>query len=165
MSVPLVPVPMSIISMDDPDHARQRRLVNRGFTPKRVRALTDHIRELSNVIIDEVKDRETIDFVEDFAMHVPLIVIAEMLGLDPSTRDRLYKWSDAMMDGDGHMDPDDPVLLRAAEAFGEYTAMCQELIDAPAGSTPKTTSSRSSPRRTTPASSSTRCGPQPRATS
>jgi cholest-4-en-3-one 26-monooxygenase len=121
---------MSIISMDDPEHSRQRRLISRGFTPKRVRALTDHIRGLANEIIDEVRDRGTIDFVEDVAMHVPLIVIAEMLGLDPTTRDRLYKWSDAMMDGDGHMDPDDPVLLRASEAFVEYTSMCAELIEA-----------------------------------
>ena len=127
---PKVAAPMSIISMDDPEHTRQRRLINRGFTPARVRAITDHIRELSNEIIDEVADRGRLDFVEDFAIHVPLIVIAELMGLDPDQRNRLYKWSDAMMAGDGHDDPDDPVLHAAAEAFGEYAAMCTELIDA-----------------------------------
>jgi cholest-4-en-3-one 26-monooxygenase len=125
---PLVPVPMSIISMDEPEHTRQRRLVSRGFTPRRVRDLTDHIRALSNEILDEVQARGRIDFVEDFAMHVPLIVIAELMGLDPGTRDRLYKWSDAMMAGDGHTDPDDPVLLRATEAFVEYADVCTQLI-------------------------------------
>jgi cytochrome P450 family 142 subfamily A polypeptide 1 len=126
---PLVPVPMSIISMDDPEHARQRRLISRGLTPRQVRDLTGHIRELSNQILDEVQDRGRIDFVQEFAIHVPLIVIAELMGLDPATRDRLYKWSDAMMDGDGHMDMDDPVLLRAGEAFGEYTDVCRQLIE------------------------------------
>ena len=127
---PRVAAPMSIISMDDPEHTRQRRLINRGFTPARVRAITDHIRELSNQIIDEVAGRGSLDFVEDFAIHVPLIVIAELMGLDPDQRNRLYKWSDAMMAGDGHDDPDDPVLHGAAEAFGEYATMCTELIEA-----------------------------------
>ncbi|HEX9682493.1 MAG TPA: cytochrome P450 [Acidimicrobiales bacterium] len=126
---PLVPVPMSIISMDDPEHSRQRRLVSRGFTPKRVRELAPHIRELTNQIIDDVQHRGEIDFVEDFAIHVPLIVIAEMMGLDPETRLKLYRWSDAMMDGDGHVDMDDPKLVAATDAFVEYTTMCRELID------------------------------------
>jgi cytochrome P450 family 142 subfamily A polypeptide 1 len=126
---PMVPVPMSIISMDDPEHTRQRRLISKGFTPMRVRALTERIRQASNQIIDEVARRGRIEFVEDFAIHVPLIVIAEMMGLDPEIRDRLYGWSDAMMDGDGHLDPDDPVLHRAATAFVEYTEVCRRLID------------------------------------
>jgi cytochrome P450 family 142 subfamily A polypeptide 1 len=127
---PKVAAPMSIISMDDPEHTRQRRLINRGFTPAKVRELTDHIRELSNQIIDQVADRGELDFVEEFAIHVPLIVIAELMGLDPEQRSQLYKWSDAMMAGDGHDDPDDPVLHAAADAFGEYFAMCTELIEA-----------------------------------
>ncbi len=126
---PRVAAPMSIISMDDPEHTRQRRIVSRGFTPATVRALTDHIRELSNQIIDEVAERGELDFVADFAIHVPLIVIAEMMGLDPAQRTDLYRWSDAMMAGDSAVDADDPRLLAAAEAFGEYAVMCQALID------------------------------------
>jgi len=127
---PRVAAPMSIISMDDPEHTRQRRLINRGFTPARVRTLTDHIRELSNEIIDEVAERGELDFVEEFAIHVPLIVIAELMGLDPDQRSNLYKWSDAMMAGDGHDQPDDPIMHAAAEAFGSYAEMCTELIEA-----------------------------------
>jgi cytochrome P450 family 142 subfamily A polypeptide 1 len=126
---PRIAAPMSIISMDDPEHTRQRRLINKGFTPAKVRELSEHMRELTNQIIDEIQHRGECDFVEDFAIHLPLIIIAEMMGLDPEQRGRLYKWSDAMMAGDGHLDPDDPVLHRAAEAFGEYAVMCQELID------------------------------------
>ena len=126
---PKVASPMSIISMDDPEHTRQRRLVNRGFTPRRVRELADHIRELSNEIIDEIARRGECDFVEDVAIHVPLIVIAELMGLDPDQRQRLYRWSDAMMAGDGHTDPDDPVLQAAAQAGVEFATMCIELIE------------------------------------
>jgi cytochrome P450 family 142 subfamily A polypeptide 1 len=127
---PKVAAPMSIIGMDDPEHTRQRRLVSKGFTPRMVRQLSDHIRDLSNQIIDEIADRGTCDFVQDFAIHVPLIVIAELMGLDPDQRQKLYRWSDAMMAGDGHVDPDDPVLLAAAEAGGEFAATCVELIEA-----------------------------------
>ena len=126
---PKVAAPMSIISMDDPEHTRQRRLVNKGFTPRMVRQLADHIRELSNEIIDEIADNGECDFVEDFAIHVPLIVIAELMGLDPDQRQKLYRWSDAMMAGDGHLDPEDPVLVAAAEAGGEFAMTCVELIE------------------------------------
>lgn len=125
---PKLDVPLSLISEDEPEHTRQRRLIHRGFTPRRVRELVPHIRELSNQLIDEFADRGEIDFVEDMAIHVPLIIISEMLGLDPETRMKMYRWSDAMMAGDGHNEPGDPVLERAGEAFVEYSTMCAELI-------------------------------------
>lgn len=126
---PAVAAPMSIITMDDPEHTVQRRIVSKGFTPRKVADLADHIREVSRGIVGEIASRGEVDFVPEFAMHVPLIVIAEMMGLDPDMRERLYAWSDDMMNGDGHSEPDDPALLAAAEAFGEYTTMCQELIN------------------------------------
>lgn len=127
---PKVAAPMSLISMDEPEHTRQRRLINKGFTPRQVKRLEPHIRDLSNQIIDEIKERGEIDFVEDFAIHVPLIVIAELMGLDPAGRQQLYKWSDAMMGGDGHTEPDDPAMLAAAEAFGEYVEYLIPIIEA-----------------------------------
>lgn len=126
---PKVAAPMSIISMDDPEHTRQRRLINKGFTPRQVRRLAPHIRELSDQIIDEIQHRGEVEFVSEFAMHVPLIVIAEMLGLDPEGRQKLYAWSDAMMAGDGHVDPDSPKLQAAATAFGEYVEHLIPIIE------------------------------------
>jgi cytochrome P450 family 142 subfamily A polypeptide 1 len=125
---PKLDVPLSLICEDDPEHTRQRRMINRGFTPRRVRELAPHIRELSNQLLDEIQGRGEIDFVEDLAIHVPLIVICELMGLDPDTRMKMYRWSDDMMAGDGHTEADDPVLVRAAEAFVEYSTMCAELI-------------------------------------
>ena len=125
---PKLKAPLSLLCEDDPEHTRQRRMINRGFTPRRVRELVPHIRELSNQIIDDIGHKGEIDFVEDFAIHVPLIVICELMGLDPETRLKMYRWSDQMMAGDGHTDPDDPVLLGATEAFIEYNLMCADLI-------------------------------------
>jgi cholest-4-en-3-one 26-monooxygenase len=126
---PNVPAVMSIISMDDPEHTRQRRIISKGFTPRKVRELTDHMREVCNQVIDEIADRGEIDFVEDFAIHLPLIIIAELMGLDPEQRMKLYRWSDDMMAGDGHTDPEDPVTIAAGVAFGEYVTECTKLIE------------------------------------
>ncbi|MDH4169687.1 MAG: cytochrome P450 [Acidimicrobiia bacterium] len=121
---------LSLLAMDDPEHTRVRRLVNKGFTPRQVREILPHVRELSAQLAREIGTRGEVDFVGDVAMHVPLIVIAELLGLDPDARLQLYRWSDDMMGGDGRTEPDDPALLAAMTAFGEYTAVLQELIDA-----------------------------------
>lgn len=125
---PAVAGDMSIITLDGAEHLRQRRLINQGFTPRRARALVPHMRELANQIIDEIAYKGGIDFVSEFAVHVPLIIICELMGLDPEQRQAMYAWSDAMMAGDGHVDPDDPVLHAAAHAFGEYVTMVAELI-------------------------------------
>ncbi len=110
---------LSLVSMDDPEHARQRRLISRGFTPSRITELMDHIRELARELIDNVAARGECDFVNDIAKPLPLIVIAEMLGLPVSDRDRLAAWSDTMMAGEG-AEGDDPRIHAAGEAWAEY---------------------------------------------
>jgi cytochrome P450 family 142 subfamily A polypeptide 1 len=127
---PIIAGDMSLITLDGEEHTRQRRLINKGFTPSQVRKMIPHVRELTQQLCDDLKANEDIDFVERFAIHIPLIIICEMMGLDPDVRLKMYRWSDAMMDGDGHIEPDDPVLLAAAQAFGEYAEMCIELIAA-----------------------------------
>lgn len=125
---PVIAGDMSIITLDGEEHVRTRRLINQGFTPRQVRNLIPHVRELSNQLIDEIAEKGVIDFVEDFAIHVPLIIICELMGLDADARMKMYRWSDDMMAGDGHIDGDDPKLLAAATAFGEYAEMLLGLI-------------------------------------
>ncbi len=127
---PNIAADMSLIAMDGEEHTAMRRLINRGFTPRRVRELVPHVREITNEVIDEVGERGRIEFIEDFAIHVPLIVISELIGLDPETRKNMYRWSDDMMAGDGAVDDQDPRLHAAAIAFGEYAEVCKDLITA-----------------------------------
>ncbi len=126
---PKVAGDMSIITLDGEEHLRQRRLINKGFTPRRVRELIPHVRELTNQLVDELVEHEQVEFVSQFAIHVPLIIICELMGLDPDQRLKMYGWSDAMMAGDGHIEPDSPQLLAAAEAFGEFAEMAIQLIE------------------------------------
>ena len=125
---PVRPNPLSILTMDDPEHTQQRSIINRGFTPRQVRRLEPHIRQLANEIIDDVQGRGEIDFVVDFAIHVPLIVIAELMGLDPSARMKLFRWSDDMMAGEGKPE-DHPARATSMAAAMEYVAYISELID------------------------------------
>src|SRR4051794_9382255 len=61
-----------LISLDAPEHVKLRKLVNRGFTPKRVADLHDSIERRVNDIIDSVRDRDGCDLVEDIALWLPL---------------------------------------------------------------------------------------------
>src|SRR5205085_1315218 len=68
------PVAM-MIDLDDPDHLRRRKLVNRGYTPRRIRDREDEVRSTCNAIIDRVAGRETCDLVWDIAAPLPLAMI------------------------------------------------------------------------------------------
>src|SRR3954454_2486130 len=92
-----------MLTMDAPEHTRYRKLVNRGFTPRQMRMLEPHIRELTQNIIDEVIEKGGCDYVVDVAAEVPLQVIAEMLGVPHEDRHKLFEWSNRMI---GSEDPE-----------------------------------------------------------
>ena len=101
--------------MDDPEHTRVRRLVNKGFTPRQVRQILPHVRDLSAQLAREIQDaRGEVDFVSEVAIHMPADRHRRAHGArsrDPPQD--LYRWSDDMMGGDGRTDEDDPALLAA----------------------------------------------------
>lgn len=98
------PLPM-MISMDDPEHLRRRMLVNRGFTPKRVRDKEPEIRAICNEIIDKVCEKGECDFVWDIAAPLPLILIGDMLGFPRESYEDLLEWSDDLIRGTTASDP------------------------------------------------------------
>lgn len=115
------PLPM-MISMDNPEHQRRRSLVNRGFTPKKVQAHADTIRAICRKLIDDVQAKGECDFVWDLAAPLPLLLIADMLGFEPSAYDDLLRWSDDMIRGTTGT-PTPEVQLAAMNAgieFREY---------------------------------------------
>jgi cytochrome P450 family 142 subfamily A polypeptide 1 len=112
------PLPM-MIDMDDPEHLKRRKLVNRGFTPRRVRDMTSRIRAVCDEIIDSVCERGECDFVRDVAAQLPMILIGDMLGVEPEDRDDLLRWSDDMVSAQSGSATEDSIV-RAATAFTEY---------------------------------------------
>ena len=84
----------SMLFLDPPDHTRLRALVNKAFTPRAVAALEPHVRELATTLLDAVDDPSAFDLMEAVAKPLPVIVIAEMLGIPPEDRARFAVWSD-----------------------------------------------------------------------
>ena len=84
---------VSMLFMDDPDHRRVRGLVNKAFTLKAVEALRPRVREIATGLLEQIKDGE-FDLMTSFAGVLPVIVIAEMLGIDPADRDSFRRWSE-----------------------------------------------------------------------
>lgn len=126
---PTQSVDLSLVGLDGERHLRQRRLVNKGFSPRMIRAMETRVRQLVTEVLDAIAPRGSCDFVADVAVAVPLVVIAELMGLPVEDRALLGKWSDRMMAGEGRADLDDPVLGDAAAAFGEFVAYLAELIE------------------------------------
>lgn len=127
---PVSSVDLSLIGLDGEQHTRQRRLINKGFTPRAVGNLEQHVRDIADEVIESIADKTTGDFVPDVAIHVPLIVIAELMGLPMDDREKFWRWSDDMMGGEGAVDPvaDAERMEKAANAFTEYTTFAAELV-------------------------------------
>src|SRR5262249_33344199 len=87
----------SMLQMDPPRHARYRKLVSAGFTPRRINALEPMIRALANEILDDAVQKPRIDFVTDVAAELPLRVIARFLGVPPGDRALLFSASNRLL--------------------------------------------------------------------
>ncbi len=119
------PSPM-MIDMDDPQHLRRRMLVNKGFTPRRVREKEESIRGTVDMLIDRVCERGECDLVHDIAAWLPLIVIADALGVRPEDRAMLLGWSEDMMSMLGQKS--DLAMERATAAGAAYFQYAARLI-------------------------------------
>jgi cytochrome P450 len=80
-----------------PVHTRYRKLINRVFTPARVRDLTSDMEEIVHALIDRFIDAGTCEFVTQFALPMPGTLIAEQLGLERSQYETFRRWADAML--------------------------------------------------------------------
>ena len=89
--------PPSIIHMDPPQHNRYRKLVSRAFTPGMVAGLEGRIRAIARESLDAIRSGETHDFVDAVAVPLPMLVIADMLGVAAEDRQTFKRWSDAII--------------------------------------------------------------------
>ncbi|MEV8479314.1 cytochrome P450 [Streptomyces sp. NPDC051173] len=108
-----------MLNMDPPDHTRVRQIVQRGFTPRAIRALEGALRERARAIVAEAREAGSGNFVTDIACELPLQAIAEIVGVPQADRARIFDWSNKMVAYD---DPE----LAITEEVGATAAM--ELI-------------------------------------
>jgi cytochrome P450 family 142 subfamily A polypeptide 1 len=116
------PLPM-MIDMDDPQHLLRRKLVNAGFTRKRLKVQDESIGRLCDMLIDAVCERGECDLVNDLAAPLPMAVIGDMLGVLPEEREMFLKWSDDLMVGLSSTvsEADLQTTMDAFVAYNDYT--------------------------------------------
>jgi cytochrome P450 len=117
----------SILFMDDPDHRRLRALVSRGFAPKAIETLRPRIRAIADQLLAGIGPPE-FDLIERFAGPLPVIVIAEMLGVDAGDREQFKQWSDTIVAAFFNPTLQAPQSAVAAQAQREMTAYFARMI-------------------------------------
>ena len=88
---------LMLVDTDPPKHTRLRRLVNKGFTPRMINMLEQHLRYRAELIVDNVIEKGECEFVEDLAAELPLQAIAEIMGVPQEDRHLMFQWSNAMI--------------------------------------------------------------------
>jgi len=130
---------LMMVTMDPPLHTRYRRLVNKGFTPRTVSQLGEQIHAVADDIIDRVCEAGTADFVIDVAAELPLVVLAELLGVPAEDRVKMFDWSNRMI---GREDAEyqgaqsvaeENAALAAAELFGYAADLYEQKRANPGG--------------------------------
>src|SRR3954463_6437091 len=95
VQTPAGPSPDWLIFNDAPRHTRLRGLILRAFTPRAVAALEPRIREIAGALIAGAVAKGEFDLIAEVAGPLPVTVIAEILGIPASERDRYLRWVDA----------------------------------------------------------------------
>ncbi|MFJ4683062.1 cytochrome P450 [Streptomyces sp. NPDC088789] len=87
-----------LLNMDPPEHTRVRQIVQRGFTPRAIRALEERLRERARAIVQGALARSgPFDFVTEVACELPLQAIAELIGVPQEDRSKIFDWSNKMI--------------------------------------------------------------------
>ncbi|HEX6971699.1 MAG TPA: cytochrome P450, partial [Limnochordia bacterium] len=89
--------PRSLLTTDPPRHTALRALISRAFTPRAIAALAPRIAELTEALLAAALPKGEIELVADLAAPLPIMVIAEMLGIPPADRERFKMWSDRVV--------------------------------------------------------------------
>jgi cytochrome P450 len=118
---------MSFLALDPPKHTRMRSLVGKGFTPSKVNAMEDRIRQITLEHLLPALERGTFDFVEDFAGKVPMDVISELVGVPVADRAELRRLADLVLHrDDGVFDVPAEGIAAALDLVVYYQAMVDE---------------------------------------
>lgn len=113
---------------DPPDHTRLRRLVNKAFTPRAVESVVPRVKDIALELLQPGLKDGGMDLIEAFAFPLPVIVIAEMLGVPPQDRTKFRSWSNAMAAAlDSYWTEE--IFQRASQATGEIWEYLTHIIE------------------------------------
>lgn len=119
------PLTRHLLGRDKPDHTRLRGLVQKAFTTASVEAMRPRIESLTAELLDRAAASPEFDLVRDYALPLPITIIAEMFGVPPEEREKFHRWARALVDISGL---DLVTLLRAAPRLIAYVRYLRFLI-------------------------------------
>lgn len=93
----VVPEAPGLLSMDPPDHTRMRKLANKGFTPRLIRAMEPRVQAITQELLKPMMREVEADLVPALSVPLPIIVIAEMLGIELERQADFKRWSDSLV--------------------------------------------------------------------
>lgn len=125
----------SMIAMDDPRHARLRRIVSAGFTPRMLKRLEDSVQGLAAQIVDDIIDRGECDFVVDVAARLPLTIVCDLMGVPDSQLQFVFDRTNVILGvGDPEYTPEGTDILTALLTAGqELSALMDEVAESKRG--------------------------------
>jgi cytochrome P450 len=88
-----------LLELDPPDHTRLRALIHKAFTPRMIENLRGRIQEIADNLLDSIEGEREFDLLESYGFPLPITVIAELLGIPASDRDRFRAWTKALLFG------------------------------------------------------------------
>ena len=91
------PLARNMLDLDEPDHGRLRGLVHKAFTPRLIEQLRDRVQSLCDELLDAARRRGRIDLIHDYALPLPITIIAEMLGVPTRDRAKFHRWSSTIV--------------------------------------------------------------------
>ncbi|HYO56843.1 cytochrome P450 [Archangium sp.] len=91
------PLAQNMLSRDPPDHTRLRSLVHKAFTPRLVERLRGRVQALADGLLDAALRKGSLDLVKDYALPIPVTIIAEMLGVPASDHRKFQRWSNRLV--------------------------------------------------------------------
>lgn len=92
------PLQNNLLSLDPPDHTRLRVLAHRAFTPRMVERMRDQTHTLAHELLDKMEAKGgTSDFIESFALPLPITIIGRILGVPERDNTKFHRWSDALV--------------------------------------------------------------------
>jgi cytochrome P450 len=123
----VVPEAPGLLSMDPPDHTRMRKLANRGFTPRLIRAMEPRVQALTQELLQPLTKHAEIDLVPSLSVPLPIIVIAEMLGIELERRADFKRWSDDVVRS-LNRPTDEVVRAEIRQSIGEIRSYLGSMI-------------------------------------
>ena len=117
------PISQNMLSRDPPSHTRLRTLVHKAFTPKLIERLRSRVQVLSDGLLDKAQRKGSMDLVAEYALLVPVTIIAEMLGVPPGDYKKFQSWSNQLLSNTTLLD-----IILASPTVVRFTRYLRNLI-------------------------------------